>query len=79
MGEITKEEREALKKIVSTEELWKKNIRIIKDYKQFRITIPRVYADLLKIDHDKDYFEFSLIPDKDNKDKFVLEAKLIKK
>lgn len=38
----------------------KKDVKIVDDDGQFRLRIPKNFASLLKIDTDKDYFEFTL-------------------
>ncbi len=38
----------------------KKDVRIISDGEQFRIRIPKLFTNMLKIDTNKDHFEFSL-------------------
>ncbi len=81
MAEIDKNIKEELKKVVGFDETGehrKKEVNIIRDKKQFSIRIPKKFSEIMKIDETKDYFEFHLVPNEDKKEKFDLEAILIK-
>ncbi len=81
MGESHKEKVKRLQEIIgriAKEEHGKKAVNIIKDEKQYRISIPMLFAETLKLDPEKDHFEFHLIP-KGEKQGFELTAKLIRK
>ncbi len=77
MAEISKEK---LARIVGHDEdaeYLKKQVRIIKDKKQFSVRIPIRFAELANIDEKKDIFEFVLVPhEEDGKYKFSIEADL---
>ncbi len=77
MGENSKAFEE-LKNVVSSEEPWKKKVKIIKDEKQYRVSIPHKFADRLMLEEGDHFLEFSLIMDKNEKPGFRLEATLIK-
>ena len=77
MGEIDKKLKE-LHKIISSDIEWKKSVNIIKDEKQYRVNIPKKFADIMKINQTKDKLEFYLIPDENIKDRFILQAELIR-
>ena len=77
MGEKDKKFKE-LQKIISSDEPWKKSVKIIKDEKQYRVSIPHKFADILKLDEGENYLEFTLITDKNTKGGFRLEAILIR-
>ncbi len=81
MGEIDKYTlRELIEAVghLDRSENKKKQSKIVKDKKQFRVSIPKRFAEAMKIDQERDHFEFELIPDRVNKDLFSLEAKLVK-
>ena len=78
MVEIDKSKKEELLGILSSEGKWKKLIKIVKDDKQYRVSIPRKFADLLNIDQSTDYLEFHLIPDDDTKEGFRMEAYFVR-
>ncbi len=80
MAEINKNKREELKKVVGFDDVRehsKKDVKIIRDKKQFSIRIPKKFAKTVKINETEDHFEFHLIPHKDD-DEFDLEAILVK-
>ncbi len=80
MAEIDKNKLKELKKEVGFDEVGehgKKEVKIIRDKKQFSIRIPKKFAKTVKINETEDHFEFHLIPHKDD-DEFDLEAILIK-
>ena len=80
MAEIDKNKREELKKVVGFDDVGehgKKDVKIIRDKKQFSIRIPKKFAKIVKMNETEDYFEFHLIPHKDDEE-FDLEAILIK-
>ena len=54
----------------------KKDVKIVDDGGQFRIRIPKIFADRLKIDAAKDYFQFTL---EKNKEALKLKGVLIKR
>lgn len=78
MGEINKKKIEELKAVLSSKEEWKKSIKIVKDKKQYRVSIPRKFADLLNINERTDYMEFHLIPDENTEQGFKLEASFVR-
>lgn len=81
MAEISKDIMEELKKKVGFDtqgEYPIKNVKIIKDKKQFSIRIPKKFSEIMAMDEKKDYFEFHLIPDAEKEEKFILEGRLIK-
>ena len=69
---------EELHKVVSPTEEWKKKVKIIKDEKQCRISIPGKFVDVLNLDVQKDFFEFHLIPDEDKKQGYRLEVDFVR-
>ncbi len=61
MSKIDKKIKLELSQLLGTHiPLPKKNVKIVDDEGQFRIRIPKNFASLLKIDTNKDYFEFTL-------------------
>ena len=77
MGEKDKKLKE-VQRIISPDEPWKKPVKIIKDEKQYRVNIPRKFADILKLDEGENYLEFNLIMDENAKEGFRLEAILVR-
>ena len=80
MAEIDKNKLGELKKVVGFDEVGehsKKDVKIIKDKKQFSIRIPKKFAKAVKINETEDHFEFHLIPHEDDEE-FDLEAILVK-
>ena len=81
MTEISKKELEELKRGIGHEnegEHRKKDMKVVKDEKQFRVSIPKRFAEILELDEKRDYFEFNLIPNNSKKEKFDLKAELKK-
>lgn len=81
MGEIDKHIKEEIKQHIGYNqpgEHKKKKVRIIRDKKQYSIRIPKLMAEALNINEDKDHFEFSLIPNEDKETKFILKGILVK-
>jgi L-lysine 2,3-aminomutase len=81
MDEIDKNSIEELKKVVGFDEIGehrKKEVRIIKDKKQYTVRIPKRFSEIINIDEEKDTFEWHLIPDDNNEGKFLLEGYLIR-
>ena len=81
MAEIDKDKLDELGQVVGygePSEHKRKKVSIIKDKKQYTIRIPSTFAEILKINPDKDVFEFQLIPDEKDNDKFHLQGILIK-
>ncbi len=80
MAEIDKNKLRELKKVVNFDnvgEHGKKDVKIIRDKKQFSIRIPRKFAKTVEMNETQDHFEFHLIPHKDDEE-FDLEAILVK-
>jgi len=59
-------------------EVLKKSAKIIKDKKQLSIRIPAKFSEQAKINPEKDYFEFHLIPIDEEGTEFTIEADLIR-
>ena len=79
MSKIDKKKLGKLKKEVGFDEEpehQRKRVKIINDNVQFRIRIPKKFAEVLKIDAEKDEFEFHMIPDEERE--FKLEGRLIR-
>lgn len=54
-----------------------KDVKIIKDKKQYSLRIPKKYAEFLKINEETDVFRFHFIFDEETKN-YRLEGELIK-
>lgn len=52
----------------------KRQVKIVKDKKQYTIRIPTRYAEAIKIDPQKDRMEFTVIPKEDGT--FTMKAEL---
>lgn len=81
MADFTKEQLEQIKHAIGFDESGehaKKTAAIVHDKKQFTVRIPKKFADAMQIDEEKDSFEFHLIPDKDDPQKFNLTGVLVK-
>ena len=78
MGEI---DIEKLKKDVGfdeTAEFPSKDVRIIKDDKQYRIRIPKKFAEIARLNPDKDKFHIVLIPPENPGKKYSIDIHLIR-
>ena len=76
MGEIDKKVKLELKGLLGTYIIIpKRKVRIIDDGGQFRIRIPKLFAEQLKFT-EKDHFEFSLTKNKE--DEWELKGELVK-
>jgi len=81
MAEIDKNSIEELKKTVGFDEVGEhrtKDVKIIKDKKQHSVRIPKRFSEIVAIDENKDTFEWHLVPDENNKGKFLLEGYLVR-
>lgn len=77
MAEIDKEKIASIVGFHDDGEHLKKEVRIIKDKKQFSIRIPTQYAQMAQINEKVDTFEFHLVPKEiDGKQVFTIEAEL---
>jgi len=76
MAEIDKEQIARIVGHDDEKEYLRKDVSIIKDKRQFSIRIPVKFAELANIDPTTDVFEFVLIPEEEEGEKFTIEAKL---
>ncbi len=53
----------------------KEKVNIVKDEKQYRLSIPKHFASLMDIDSTNDYFEFELKPIENDKGGFDIEMR----
>ncbi len=72
MGEIDKKEIRRIVGIDNKEEHLQRKLRITSDGKQYRVAIPKLFAETLDLDPEKDYF-LSTMSFKDNEYFLTLE------
>jgi hypothetical protein len=81
MAEIDKNSIEELKDVVGFDEMGehrKKEVKIIRDKKQFTVRIPKRFSEVVGLDENRDSFEWHLVPDENNEGKFILEGYLVR-
>ncbi len=79
MGEFDEKKLMDASKATSSKEPWTKKVKIVKDNKdQYRVSIPRKFADMIHINEKTDFLEFHLITDEEKEDTYYLQAYLIR-